>query len=229
MKSAPDSAKLHIVTPHPPEPKPHPPAPRLRGLAWLALLGALAASACADASGSITGAALDVPDCAGLGKPKRFEPFTMDLGALSVHESGGVSTLRMASRPGDLLDADQLGLTIYDVASLRARIKAEGEVPIQLVVGHTDSDTFTAVDFETGLMTFVFGQRCGPTTASLAGVGTLVMTAYGDKDEDNVSGRFDIDILDRRTGKTLGEKIHGDFDFVVSTSSPNTAFAPRDY
>jgi len=187
-------------------------------------------SACADGEGTLEGPSLVVPDCKVQGKDFVFEPFRMSLASISVHEADDVATIRLGSRPGGLTEVDQIGLVLYDVPALRARLAAEGEVPVELVVGQDEQGIFTLGGRTTGLMTVALLESCTHTTAALGGVGRFFVTAYGGaRNGDAIAGRLEIDLVDRRTGRLLGQGLRGDIDFVVDTSAPYAAFAPKDY
>lgn len=196
----------------------------------IALLATIACAACADGEGFIEGARLEVPDCKVVGRSFTFEPFRMELASIAVQESDDVATLRIGSRAGSFTEMDQLGIVLYDVDAVRTRIAAQGEAVVDLVLGQDEHGMFTAESRQTGLMTLALLDSCRHTTAVIAGVGRFVVTAYsGAKNGDLVAGRLEVDLIDRRTGLVLGAGMRGELDFVVDTSAPNAAFAPRDY
>ncbi|MCC6624071.1 MAG: hypothetical protein IT385_22640 [Deltaproteobacteria bacterium] len=196
----------------------------------VALLVSGLCAACAEGSGFVEGPSLEVPDCKVLGRSHTFEPFRMSLQSVAVHEADDVATIRFGAREAAFNEVDQIGLVLYDVDVLQERIAADGEVAVSLVPGQDEQGIFSVEAGETGLMTVVLLDSCPHPTAVIAGVGVLTLTAYGGaRNGDPLAGRLAVDLVDRRTGRVLGAGFHGEFDFVVDTSAPFTAFAPKDY
>ncbi|MFO0749177.1 MAG: hypothetical protein U1F43_26465 [Myxococcota bacterium] len=201
------------------------PIARTASLLALACL-ACSAGACGDiGSGSVTGAALEVSDCGGPGQSKRFEPFALTLDFASVNEQHGAATVRMAPRANRLVALDQVGIAIYDLVSLRAALEADGSATLPVA----STAEGVPADLHGASISLTLLGSCNDASAALGSVGSLVITAFGKHEGDPVTGSFDVDIIDRRTGEVVGPGMHGEFDFEIATGTPYTAFSPKDF
>ena len=187
-----------------------------RTLPSLALAAGLLA--CDQGHGSLHGLWLEVEDCAHLGEPKRFEPFAMDLAFASVNEHLGAAVLRFSPSARLIGEADQVAIALSSAAELRQGTASD---PVTLTLqadGQGDAD-----------LTLSLLGRCKHVTGAFAAEGTVTFQDYGWKSGARVRGEMAFDLVDRRTGDTVGEGFVGDFDFESLTGSPYTAFTPRDY
>lgn len=176
-------------------------------------------SACDQGSGFVSGPALTVPDCLKVGETTQFEPFELELQFLGVNEADGVAVMRMASASGRLDQADHLAIAFSAPADELSVASPKAKRTFTLAPGGEG-------DAE---LTMALLARCKHHTASMVAVGTITFDNWGWQNGERVSGTMSFDVLDRRSGATLGVGLTGEFDFESLTGSPYTPFAPRDY
>jgi len=190
----------------------------------LTLSMTLALAACDQGNGLVSGATLDVPDCKKVGEITHFEPFRMTLNLLNVAEHQNAASLRFGSKAGRIHTIDQIGVDLFDVATLKQGLKA-GDVTLTLHPGLYGGEPVNYTDG--ALMAFGLFGKCPNPTAALGALGTLTFHRYSAVDAARVEGTFLVDIIDRRSGEVLGRDIAGDFDFEVETATPATPYQPE--
>jgi hypothetical protein len=190
------------------------PASRAALLAFVAPL----VGACEQGQGFLRGDFLAVPDCQGVDRPVRFEPFEMDLAHLGVDIEGRAAIVHMSPSAKEIDEADQVALTIADSRALMARLR-EGEVTLSLR-GDGSGEA------ELG---FVLLGRCAEATAPIVAEGTVTFSRFGERTGEHVTGSLAFDAVDRRTGEVVGRAFVGDFDFRAGRYSPFTFYADREY
>lgn len=195
---------------------PHVVATHFRIATLLTCLAAL--PACDQGHGALRGLWLDVADCKRLGETKRYEPFEMELSFASVNEHLGAAVLRFSPEARLIGEADQVVIALSAATEVRQQSLTD-QVTLSL-----RGDGQGEADLTLSLL-----GRCQHMTGALAAEGTLTFYDYGWKSGARVSGEMAFDLVDRRTGQTVGEGFVGEFDFESLTGSPYTAFTPKDY
>jgi hypothetical protein len=186
------------------------------------MLGVVVAACDVEPGGRFGGPRLEVPDCEGPGRARVFEPFEMQLRHLAVLAESTGAIVRLTGSDASPLWVDQLVFAIPEVALTRSAIAADGHATLTLDAGAIGAP-------EAPRLNLVLMNRCRQRSAALVGRGTITIDTWAENDGQRMRGRFEVDIVEPRTGQVLGTGLTGDFDLPIDHGSPQRAFSPTEF
>ncbi len=189
----------------------------LIGLPLFVLVAPLVA--CEQGGGRLRGSYLEVPDCGGLFRPTRFEPFELDLEHMGVTVEGDAAIVHMSPSAKEIDEADQIAISFEGVRDLESQLRDGNEVTLALSADGTGEAN----------LSFVLLGRCGLATTPITATGSIKFSRFGQVTGEFVTGTMTFDAYDRRTGRLLGESFVGDFDFRAGKYSPFIFYSKPDF
>jgi len=169
--------------------------------------------------GTLTAAALDVPDCHQRDVTARLEPFRFPIHFMGIHAASDAVTVRLGPAATEAWRADQL---VFSVPA--AVVAAANGAAFQV-----ELDDAPIGSPNLGRLSIIFARTCAIPSAALVGRGHVEITAWGVGAGDRIAGSIIVDLVDPRSGEVRGAAFGGDFDMVVKSGTPYTAFAPTHF
>ena len=178
------------------------------------LFWSLCLGGCPDqGEGHVRGERLTLSACSELGADVSLEPFHMELDFMSLSRNESVIIMSFSSSERRWPIPDLFVMTIDDGDALIEEIAAHGVA------------SRSVQDHAMGISLSLSDTCASPLQSLRAAVGEAQFYAMGTYKQARVTGEVAFELMDMRTGDTVGESFTADFDFEVLVGTPFQSFS----